>query len=346
MLSAGLGALAACAQPPSRPAPQTPSPDAPLRFGVGDRLTLRTGAADARAWRPLADRARQLGIPLDYLEIWLPRGWDESWLPRSELQALERRGTVPILVHYFFGDAVSRERIEAERQDWYASVERLARIAAPLASVLIVLEPEFNNEPPPGETRAVEWSGLTAAFRGAMRRIRAIAPRAQLGICAGDFYPDRDLGRLASLASEIDFTAFQEMRAASDPDRHRPDYLHVGAWATRYARYLRETFGKPVLLAYVAVSSYGGWEAEQAFAVSDLTRHRDELRRAGVFGVVYFQLQDDPEHRGYFGPAERNFGLIDARGRVKPALRAFLELAATGRRIGPSNDSSLRSTLR
>jgi hypothetical protein len=187
---------------------------------------------------------------------------------------------------------------------------------------------------------------LVAAFRGAMRRIRAIAPRAALGICAGDFYPDRDLDRLAPLAAEIDFSAFQEMRAASDPDRSQPDYLQLGARATRYAHYLRDTFGKPVLLAYVAVSSYGGWEAEQAFAVRDLARHRGELRRAGVFGVVYFQLQDDPEHEGYFGPAERNFGLIDARGRVKPALWAFLELAAAGKPVGLPSGNALRSTPR
>jgi len=310
-------------------AAQRPGTPEGIRFGIGDRLTLPR--ADQQ-WQPLARRARQLRVPLDYLQIWLPRGWQEAWLPVPELRALQEHGTLPVFVHYFFGDAISGERIQAQRAAWHASLERLARAAAPLGPVLIVVEPEFNTDPPPGETATLEWAGAVAAFRAALRRVRSLAPEARLGICAGDFYPDLNLDGLAPLAGDLDFVAFQEMRARSDPEARRPGYLRVGAQATRYARYLRETFDRPVLLAYVAVSSHGGWEAEQAFAIRDLARHRGALQRAGVFGVIYFQLQDDPTHTGYFGAAERHFGLTDAAGRPKPALRAFRELSGSGPR--------------
>lgn len=314
-----------------------------LRLGVGDRLTLLRGPGQ---WQPLARRARQLRVPLDYLEVWLPRGWRESWLPAWELRALAKHGTVPVFVHYFFGDAISGERIAAERTAWHASLERLAHLIAPLDRALVVLEPEFNTDPPPGETPVVEWPGAVAAFREAVQRVRTIAPAAQLGICAGDFYPDLDLDSLAPLGPDLDFTAFQEMRAKGDPEARRPGYLRIGAQATRYARYLRETFERPVLLAYVAVSSHDGWRAEQAHAIRDLVRHRSALESAGVFGVIYFQLQDDPEHVGHFGPAERHFGLTDGRGRPKPALEAFRELAAPREGSARVSDSRARSTPR
>lgn len=336
-----LGWFVSCA--PGAGFAREPEPTHGIRFGVGDRLTLQRGP---QRWQPLAQRARQLRVPLDYLQIWLPRGWQEDWLPAWELRALRERGTLPVFVHYFFGDAISGERIEAQRAAWHASLERMARAVAPLGPVLIVLEPEFNTDPPAGETATLAWSGTVAAFRAAIRRVRDLAPEAQLGICAGDFYPDLNLDSMAPLADAIDFVAFQEMRAQSDPEVRRSGYLRIGAQAARYAHYLRATFDRPVLLAYVAVSSHGAWEAEQASAIRDLARHRGALELAGVFGIIYFQLQDDPEHRGHFGAAERQFGLTDAEGRAKPALRAFRELSAPRGGAAEVTDTRGRSTLR
>jgi len=125
------------------------------------------------------------------------------------------------------------------------------------------------------------------------------------------------------------------MRADTDPAAAREGYLSVGKTAVEYASYLHSTFELPILLAYLAVSSHGGWEAEQAAAISELGAHRAALRNAGVFGVMYFQLYDDPAHVGYFGDAEPHFGLLRADGTAKPALQAFRALKDplhTGRR--------------
>ncbi len=295
----------------------------PMRVGIGDRLTVLSGGE----WVSLAARAERAGVRPDYLQIWLTRGWRATWVPREGLHDLAERGITPVFVHYFFGDEISRERIVEEREAWHASLRRMARIARTAGEALVVLEPEFNINPPPGETATVDWPGFADEVRAALRVIRAEAPRLKVGICAGDFYPDLNLQVLDAVAGELDFLAFQEMRGATDPVVDRSGYLRVGREAVRYARYLRGRFGKPILLGYVAVSSYGpDWETRQQEAILDLVDAQAALLEQGVFGIVYFQLQDDPEHRGYFGPAEREFGLIDARGRAKPAFRAFLRL--------------------
>jgi len=83
-------------------------------------------------------------VPLDLFEVWLPRGWDEDWVQRKRLEQLAAQGVTPVIVHYFFGDAISRERVEAQRDGWYSSMWRMANLIRMDAPVLVVLEPEFN----------------------------------------------------------------------------------------------------------------------------------------------------------------------------------------------------------
>ena len=300
--------------------PTLPTSDR-LLVGVGDRLTMHAGGRSVF----LPDEARRLGVGTDLFQIWLPRGWQDSWIEPSTLSRLLQSGTTPVVAHWFFGDAISRERVQAEVHEWHRSLGRMGRRIAVEGPVLVLLEPEFNNEPPPGETAVTAWPGFAAELREAARIVRREAPNALVGVCAGDNSPTRNLEAiLAPVAADLDFLAFQEMRA--DTRREGPDALGVGAAAVDYARYLKRAFGRPILLGYVAVSSHGGWEGRQAEALRGLVQQRTALRAAGVFGVVYFQLRDDPEHLGWFGPAERHFGLTTSTGEPKPALEAFRAL--------------------
>jgi hypothetical protein len=279
----------------------------------------------------VAERARALGLRIDLLELWLPRGWKESWVPRRELRELADAGVAPVVVHYFFGDGISRERVERDRAAWRASLERLGSVVAIERRVLVVLEPEFNDAPPSGETAITTWPGFGAELAEAAAIVRRAAPQVWIGTCPGDFSPDRDLERsLAAAIPSLDFLAFQEMRAGTDSRSAARGYLEVGRAAVEYARYLRR-FDRPLLLAYLAVSSHDGWEENQVRALHDLARHRETLARQGVFGAIWFQLRDDPEHRGYFGNAEKHFGLLDADGHPKPALAAFRALTRAQR---------------
>jgi hypothetical protein len=208
------------------------------------------------------------------------------------------------------------------------------------APVLVILEPEWNIAPPEGETAITDWPWFANDLRAAAMMIRKEAPNVLVGTCPGDFPGTPGLEAvLGPVAADLDFLAFQEMRAATDTDADRPGYTDVAGAAVDYARYLKRAFGRPILLGYVAVSSHGGWRGTQREILDDLHRRRRELLRAGVFGLVYFQLYDDPRHEGYFGRAEKHFGLITRGGREKPALEAFRRLV----RPGPAPAAKARS---
>jgi len=91
-------------------------------------------------------------------------------------------------------------------------------------------------------------------------------------------------------------------------------------------------YERPVLLAYLGVSSYDedpavDWERVQAKVWRDLANDIDRFRANGLFGVLAFAWYDDPVHRGYFGPAETRWGLVERTGRRKPAFHEFARLA-------------------
>lgn len=293
----------------------------PFPAGIGDRVTLY------RAGQPIdvVDEARRHGLPTDYLQLWLPRGWQDSWLEPEDLHGLATRGVTPVVAHWYFGDVISRERIEADRRGWHQSLGRMARRIAGTRGVMVLLEPEFNNAPPEGETATTDWPGFADEIREAARIVRHYAPHARVGLCAGDFSPARNLETaVGPVADDLDFLAFQEMRGST---RHEKRDLDVGAAAVSYAQYLRQAFQRPILLGYVAVSSHGDWESDQAAALDSLARQRHPLMDAGVFGMIWFQLRDDPEHVGWFGPAEKHFGVLTEDGSPKPSLKSLQQFS-------------------
>jgi hypothetical protein len=294
-----------------------------LQVGIGDRLSVKRDGK----WVPTVEQLDALGLNVDLLQIWLPKGWSPDWVKREQLDAVTARGITPVVVHYYFGDLISKERVEAQRDDWYSSLWNMAQRIRGDAPVLVILEPEFNIAPPRGETAITSWSGFAEELRAAAELIRKEAPNALVGTCPGDFPGPPNLERvLGPVAADLDFIAFQEMRARTDRDRKREGYLNVGRSAVEYARYLQRAFGRPVLLGYLAVSSHRGWDKRQAQVLRDMKAQQPALLDAGVWGVIYFQLYDDPDHRGYFGRAEQSFGLITPNGRKKPAFEAFEEL--------------------
>jgi hypothetical protein len=294
-----------------------------LRVGIGDRATVERGGG----WRPLLRELDRLELPVDMAQIWLPRGWDESWVTKEHLEALAARGITPVVMHYYFGDDISRETVEGDRDGWYSSMWRMAKLARIDAPVLVVLEPEWNVEARSGRTSITAWPWFANDLRAAAEMIRKVAPNVLIGTCPGDFPGTPGIEPvLGPVAPDLDFLAFQEMRASTDRRAGDEGYLDVAGSAVDYARYLKRAFNRPLLLAYVAVSSYDGWERSQKDALRGLLRRRGDLREAGVFGMLYFQLFDDPAHQGYFGPAERHFGLLRSDGTPKAAFETFRAL--------------------
>ena len=291
-----------------------------LKVGVGDRLLWYYDGKKQSTIQTLD----YMDMHSDMLAIWLPRDWRDSWVDRKELALLTQQQITPVFIHYYYGDVISKEIVIASQKDWLDSIRRMAKLVKSDTPVLIVLEPEFNHEAPEGQTSVLSWEGFSDHIEQGLKIIRQEAPNALVAICPGDFSPTRNLEKsLSKVAPQLDFIAFQEMRATTDPDKVFFGYKNVGNSAVSYSKYLQDTFNKPILLAYVALSSYGGWEKSQAKMLNSVINDEQKLLSNGVFGALYFQLLDDPLHEGYFGKAEKNFGMVDRNGVPKPVAYVY-----------------------
>ena len=301
-----------------------------MSTGIGDRYD------QAVAGRRVVvhQQAAKDGLKFKYMALWLTPGWKE-WVTKEQLLQIAKDGYTPLLVYYTFGDRSSREYLEADGgarlKAWHKDItENLGPLADIGSEVLIALEPEFNIIPASG-TPLSSWPGWFKEVGRAIDALHRAAPMAKVGLCPGN-WGNRDLVPVMSgVAAQSDFIAFPEMRAASDPtvDAKSRGYLDVAGAAVEYSAYLKESFGKPLLIAYLALSSYAdgnprGWEREQARIIKGLFDREAELVQNGVFGLVYFAYFDDPGHgTEFFGEAERHFGLKDERGRPKKAWRVW-----------------------
>lgn len=291
------------------------------------------------------EKARQDGIRVDYVEIWLTRGWEENWASQEDLLRVSDEGLVPVIMHYYFAEDISREYVEAHLDEWYADLDRLAALIDIDRQVWVVLEPEFNDAPSSG-TPITEWEGFNDAVIGAVDRIRDGAPMAKVSICPGDFQRlDLELC-LERAVPHLDFLSFQELRAATYYEPSSPGRLHVVDSAVRFSKYLKDTFHKPILLAYLGISTYKdgdpvGWEEEQAMVVKSVFDRSHELLANGVFGLIYFEYYDDPLHSGFFGEAEKYFGLMDKDGEPKSAWHIWRE---NSRRLPGADEGRLTVT--
>src|SRR5687767_14212707 len=94
------------------------------------------------------------------------------------------------------------------------------------------------------------------------------------------------------------------------------------------ARYLQSAFGKPSLVTDLALSSFpsGDFERAQALVAAQVFARIGELKDAGVRGVLYRMLVDNPafDTSNYHGEAERHWGLLRADGSEKPAFAHFV----------------------
>jgi hypothetical protein len=279
---------------------------------------------------------------MDYIEIWLTRGWQESWIGKEDLRRVIGEGLTPIIMHYYFAEDISREYVEDHLDDWYADLTRLASQIDIDEEVWVILEPEFNDEPSSG-TPITAWEGWNDAVMGAVDIVRNGAPRSKVSICPGDFQ-QFDLELCMGRAAEgLDFLSFQEMRASTYYEPSSPGRLNVIDSAVRFSKYLKDSFHKPLFLAYLGISTYKdgdplGWEDEQAMVLKAFFSRSHELLANSVFGLVYFEYYDDPLHSGFFGEAEKYFGLMNKDGEPKAAWHVWRE---NSRRISGTDEGRL-----
>ena len=294
--------------------------------GVGDRHWVRLDQGESGGVK-LHEWSQRHGAPVNAHAMWLTRDWDGTWVSKSELRRMAESGVTPVLILYYFAEDISRSFVLKKRMDWYLYLIKVAMLVAIDQPVLLVIEPEFNDATNSEDTLITDWTGFNEVVIDGIYLLRSLAPNVLVGICPGDFGEQNREPAIGEIVAYSDFIAFQEMRASTRPSKIKDTYEDVTPDALTYAGRLHETFGKPVLLAYVAVSTHdpkdGRWEHYQADVITNLFAAHEQFVEAGVFGILYFMLFDDPEHVGYFGPAETGFGLVDRSGNAKPGWEAF-----------------------
>ena len=328
----------------------TPVPASPISYaysyGVGDRLSWQV---QGRGWIPTPELLKQLGLPGSgsLLGAWLSDKWQPYWI--TGIQQDLDHGYIPVLFHYYFGNLASRgvdawPYVRKHETQYLNNVRKLGEYLKTLkGTVLVVLEPEYNV---PGVRDRPAFGRLLARAVGILRETtRGSAVSLKIGVLVGDFgaYQGRirDVSAwrtfypsLSVVAPRLDFIAFEEMRGATHLDRHghmkiyTPRQQGVDLLPQRvlaFSAYLQQTYHKPILLGYLAVSTYvppgraEDWPAAAAAAYRGVLQEQALLQQQGVFGVMAILLFDDMAHnkdgRDYFGDASDYFGLFGSQAR-------------------------------
>lgn len=272
--------------------------------------------------------------------------WAGAWIQHdgwgafdADVDAALAAGATPLVQFWYWGDSIAPACVangchdalhdaDLSRDAWFAMGRTLGdHLAARLEgrSAIVIVETEFNKN-------GMDAPDAAAAFDADLARMAGVlhaTPGVRVGVGFGD-WAHENWARFPQAVAAADLVGFQAMRAST---RHADaEYRAAPDAIVAAARELQARFGKPLLLGDLALSSWGGagGEALQADVLRALAERAPELRAAGVEGVAYRSLRDDPsmDPANYFGEAERAWGLERADGSAKPALDAWRSLAA------------------
>jgi hypothetical protein len=183
---------------------------------------------------------------------------------------------------------------------------------------IVVLETEFNKN---GIEHYEPFDGYLA------EQIRIFHRKGNIKVALGFGNWGREQWKLFDTAvHESDLLGTQLLQSSV---RDASTYMSAVNTLVSGAAYLHKTFGKPTMIVDLALSSYPAatYEERQKAMIAQLFERLPELKAAGVQGLIWRQLADDPsfDTSNYHGVAERYWGLLRADGSNKPALAPFIE---------------------
>jgi hypothetical protein len=276
-------------------------------------------------------KGRGLGVPVSYGNTWAG-SWNQKlgWGGvEQDMQQARAAGVTPVIPWWYWGDDISPSAVENGVTDRYQGVHKdratWTRLSNELADVvarasgpgaLIVIEPEFNK------------NGIEnyEAFDGYLADQAAIFHQRGLKVVIGFGNWGRsswtNFDRAVGAADLLGTMSLQSsLRDAST-------YLSGADQLLGAAQYFQSKFGKSTLIYDVGFSSYPepAYETYQDDVVSDIFRWMPEFQSAGVQGLIWRMLADDPgfDTSNYHGIAERYWGLLHADGTPKQAFRWFV----------------------
>jgi hypothetical protein len=278
-----------------------------------------------------AMQARGLGLSVSFGTAWAG-AWNQKYGwggLENEVRQARAAGATPVIPWLYWSDDISVACLENGCVDRYQGVpkdratwNRLAGELADLAlrsggaGTLIVIEPEFNK----GGVENYEAFDGYLADQAAIFHQRGL----QVVISFGNWGRSRWTSFDRAVAS-ADLVGTMSLQSSV---RDASTYLSGADQLVSAAQYLQATFGKRILIYDVGFSSYPepSYETNQDTVVGEIFKRMNELRSAGVVGVIWRMLADDPsfDTNNYHGIAERYWGLIHSDGRAKAAFRWFL----------------------
>lgn len=294
----------------------------------GAKTSMRFGV-DAKS----ASQAIAIGMPISYASMWAgPWNQKLGWRGlEDELRQAKATRTIPVVQWWYWGDDISPSCVKNGCKDRYHGVQKdkatWTRLSNELADLivkaggkagppLVVLETEFNKNGM--ETYAPFDEDLAEQAKIFQSRgIKVIVGFGNWGQVHWKRFPKAiaaaDMLGTMSLQSSV---------------RDKATYLAGADHLLEAARYLHKTFRKPTFITDVGFSSYpeASYERSQAHVVTAIFERMPEYAAAGVQGMVWRMLSDDPKFdtKNYHGQAERHWGLLHADGSPKAAFGAFL----------------------
>ncbi len=280
-----------------------------------------------------ATRARALGMPVAYGSLWVG-SWNQpekyGWGGiTDQLQTAKANGVIPVIQWWYWGDDISPSCVEHGCTDQYHGVQKdkatWSRMSNELADLIVgvgtadsqamvVIETEFNKH---GIESYEPFDGYLAE-QAAIFHQRGLTVVVGFGNWGHAHWKNFD--RAIAAADLLGTMALQSsVRDAST-------YLAGADQLITAAQHFHTTFAKRTLIDF-AFSSYPepSCELDQDTVIRDIFRRMGEFRAAGVQGMVWRMLSDDPEFNtdNYHGMAERHWGLLRADGSPKPAFLPF-----------------------
>lgn len=278
-------------------------------------------------------RARNLGVPVTYGSTWAGAwnakyGWGGI---EDDLRAAKAAGAVPVIQWWYWGDDISPSCVENGCKDRYHGVQKdkaswsrmsneladlIVRVGGKDSPALVVIETEFNKN----GIETHEPFDRDLAEQAAIFHQRGIKVVISFGNWGQSHW--KNFNRSIAAADLLGTMALQSSL------RDAATYLSGADHLIASAKYFHDTFGKPTFVTDFAFSSYpeASYEQYQDMVIRDIFRRMDEFRAAGVQGMVWRMLADDPgfDTNNYHGVAERHWGLLHADGSPKPAFQPFL----------------------
>lgn len=271
-------------------------------------------------------------LPFSYGVFWAgpwnqKLGWDRI---ADELAQARKKGVVPVVNWWYWGDEISpqalqngvrdkRHGVQKDMRTWLDLSRRLASMMRPAAGgeAIVVLETEFNKN---GVDKYLPFDAALAQVAGIFH---AQGVKVVLGFGS---WGQSSWANFSGAIAASDYLGIQLLRSSV---RDSASYLQAVDTLVGAARHIQRAFGKPAMVIDLALSSYPDqrFEVHQAAVMAELFARLSELKQAGVRGIIWRQIQDDPgfDTSNYHGMAERYWGLLRADGSAKPAFAAFLE---------------------